>query len=74
MTYDYYEFGEEGGSLMRRAEDGVTLSRLDKATGEWVEDNYLFTYLYRGDSEEISEDEAKALAAKLCPGQELPFD
>lgn len=72
--YDYYEFGEEGGNLMRRAEGGVTLSRLDKATGEWVENNYLFTYLYRGDSEEISEEEAKTLAEKLCPGQHVPFD
>ncbi|GAB7549925.1 hypothetical protein CS8_096380 [Cupriavidus sp. 8B] len=34
----------------------------------------MISYLYGGDSETISEEKAKALAGKLCPDQDAPFD
>lgn len=74
MAYDYYEFGVDGGNLMRGSPDNSDLARLDKVTGRWVEDNYLITYLYGGDSEMLTDDEAKALAEKLCPGQDVSLD
>ncbi|TPQ30926.1 tetratricopeptide repeat protein [Cupriavidus pinatubonensis] len=70
--YDYYEFGDEDGNLMMR-KDGA-LYRLDRNTGTWVLDGHMISYLYGGDSEAISEEEAKALAKKLCPARDVRFD